>query len=95
MRCCTLFAAVLEAAGSAVATAARQRELRSLRAILGGGRGGRGGHVPAADEGTAQAAGCVLRQLRLTRAASRAAEFNSWAKRWNGRVHKRRSHPYY
>ena len=22
------------------------------------------------------------------------AEFNSWAKRWNGRVHKRRSHPY-
>ena len=60
MRCCTLFAAVLEAAGSAVATAARQRELRSLRAILGGGRGGRGGHVPAADEGTAQAAGCVL-----------------------------------
>ena len=21
------------------------------------------------------------------------AEFNSWAKRWNGRVHKRRSHP--
>ena len=23
------------------------------------------------------------------------AEFNSWAKRWNGRVHKRRSHPYH